>query len=63
MESKANKKGGEENLALIGQTNKGRGKVPSKGKGKSDEPTSQPGKKDLSKIKCFICNKHSHYAS
>jgi hypothetical protein len=26
MESKANKKGGDENLALFGQTNKGKGK-------------------------------------
>jgi hypothetical protein len=63
MESKANKKGGDENLALFGQTNKGRGKGPNKGKGKSEESTSQPGKKDLSKIKCFICHKHGHYAS
>jgi hypothetical protein len=62
MESKANKKGGNENRALFGQTNKGRGKGPSKGKGKSEESTSQPGK-DLSKIKCFIRHKHSHYAS
>jgi hypothetical protein len=63
MESKANKKGGDENLALFGQSNKGRGKGPNKGKGKSEESTSQPGKKDLSKIKCFICHKHGHYAS
>jgi hypothetical protein len=63
MESKANKKGGDENLALFGQTNKGRGKRPNKGKGKSEESASQPGKKDLSKIKCFICHKHDHYAS
>jgi hypothetical protein len=28
MESKANKKGGDENLALFGQTNKGKGKGP-----------------------------------
>jgi hypothetical protein len=31
MESKADKKGGDDNLALIGQTKKGRGKGPSKG--------------------------------
>jgi hypothetical protein len=40
MESKANKKGGDENLALFGQTNKGKGKGPNKGKGKSEESTS-----------------------
>jgi hypothetical protein len=34
-----------------------------KGKGKSEESTSQLGKKDLSKIKCFSCHKHDHYAS
>ena len=32
MESKVGKKDGEENLALFGQSNKGRGKVPIKGK-------------------------------
>jgi hypothetical protein len=43
MESKVNKKGGDENLALFGQSNKDKGKGPSKGKGKgkSEEPTSQ----------------------
>ena len=63
MESKAIKKDGKENLALFGQSNKGRGKKPNKGKGKSEESTSQLGKKDLSKIKCFSCHKHGHYAS
>jgi hypothetical protein len=63
MESKANNKGGGgENLALVGQTNKGRDKGPNKRKGKSEVSTSQP-KKDLNKIKCFICHKHGHYAS
>jgi hypothetical protein len=61
MESKASK-GVDENLALFGQTNKGKGKEPKKGKGKSEELVSQP-RKDLSKIKCFICHKHGHYAS
>jgi hypothetical protein len=42
MESKANKKGGDENLALFGYTNKGRVKGPTKGKGKSEESASQP---------------------
>jgi hypothetical protein len=54
MESNASKKGGDENLALFGQSNKGRGKGPSKGKRKSKESTSQPSKKDLRKIKCFF---------
>jgi hypothetical protein len=45
MESKADKKGGDDNLALIGQTKKGRGKGPNKGKGKSEESTSQPGRR------------------
>jgi len=60
MESKANKKGCDEYLALFGWTNKGRGKGPSKGKEKSEESTSQPRKKNMSKIKCFICHKHDH---
>jgi hypothetical protein len=63
MESKVDEKDGEENLALFGQSNKGIGKGPTKGKGKSEESTSKPRKKDLSKIKCFSCHKHSHYAS
>jgi hypothetical protein len=63
MESKANKKGSNENLALFDQSNKGRGKEPNKGKGKSEESTSQPRKKDLSKMKCFICHKNDHYPS
>jgi hypothetical protein len=37
---KGDKKDGEENLALFGQSNKGRGKGPNKGKGKSEESTS-----------------------
>jgi hypothetical protein len=62
MESKEGKKGGDDNLALIGQTKKGRGKGPNKSKGKTEESTSQP-TKDLSKLKFFICHKHDHYAS
>jgi hypothetical protein len=34
MESKANKKGGDDNQALFGQMKKGKGKGPVKGKGK-----------------------------
>lgn len=60
---KVSKKGGDKNLALFGQTKMGRGKRPSKGKSKSEESISQSRKKDLSKIKCFICHKHGHYAS
>jgi hypothetical protein len=63
MESKVGKKDGEENLALFVQSNKGRGKGLSKGKGKSEESISQPRKKDFSIIKCFNCHKHDHYAS
>jgi hypothetical protein len=62
MESKANKKGCDENLVLFGQTNKGIGKGPSKGKGKNKELASQLGR-DLSKTKCLICHNHCHYAS
>jgi hypothetical protein len=63
MESKASKEDGGENLALFDQSNKGKVKRPNKGKGKSDESTSQLVKKDLSKIKCFSCHKYGHYAS
>jgi hypothetical protein len=56
MASKVSKKGVNENLSLFGHANKGRGKGPSKGKGKSEELAFQLGKKDLSKIKCFICH-------
>jgi hypothetical protein len=61
-ESKASKQGdGEENLALVSQAKKGKGKG---SKGNSEGETSQPGKKkDLSKIKCFACHKSGHYAS
>jgi hypothetical protein len=36
MDSKVGKKDGEENLALSGQSNKGRGKGSSKGREKSE---------------------------
>jgi hypothetical protein len=52
MESKVDKKAGDENLALFGKKIKGKFKGPSKGK--SGELASQSRKKDLSKIKCFI---------
>ena len=63
MELKANKQGGDSDHALIGQTKKGKDKGQNKGKVKSEDPSSQLRKKDLSKIKCFICHKHEHCAS
>jgi hypothetical protein len=63
MESKGSRDGGDSDHALIGQTKKGKGKGPSKGKGKSEDSASQTRKKDLSKIKCFICHKQRHCAS
>jgi hypothetical protein len=42
MESKVEKMGGDENLALFGPSNKGRGKGPNKGRENSEESTSQP---------------------
>jgi hypothetical protein len=60
-ESKSNKQeDGEENLALVSQAKKSKGKG---SKGNSEGETSQSGKKDLSKIKCFVCHKTGHYAS
>jgi hypothetical protein len=63
MESKSNISGGDNDHTLIGQINKCKGKGPSKGKEKSEDPTSQLMKKDLIKIKCFIFHKNGHYAS
>jgi hypothetical protein len=61
-ESKASRQEGDKNLALVSQTKKGKGK--GSGKGKGEELASQPGKKkDMSKIKCFVCHKLGHYAS
>jgi hypothetical protein len=41
----------------------GKGKSSNK-KGNNDEGSSPPGKKkDLSKIKCFLCHKNGHYVS
>jgi hypothetical protein len=63
MESKAIKKGGDENLFLFGQTNKGRNKRLDNDRGKSEESTSQLVKKDLRKIKFFIFHEQGHYTS
>ena len=48
---------------VIGQSKKGKCKGPNKSKGKSEDLASQTWKKDLSKIKCFICHKKGNYAS
>jgi hypothetical protein len=58
--SKASRQGGrEENLTLVSQTRKGKGKC-SKKKGNSEEAISQLRMKmDLSKVKCFACQKLS----
>jgi len=63
MDSEANKNGGDGNLGLFGQMKKGKGKWPSRSKGKSEELASQWDKKYLSKNECFICHKFKHYAS
>jgi hypothetical protein len=47
-------------MALVSKTRKGKGKG---SKGNSEESTSHPDKKDLSKIKCFMCHKYGNYAS
>jgi hypothetical protein len=55
--------GGDENLALVSKTKKGKGKVFVK-KGKSQGEGQQSRKKrDMSKIKCYICHKNGHFAS
>ena len=59
---KANKKGGDNDHALIIQIKKGICKVPNKGKVKIEESSSQLGKKDLSIINCLICHKNYLYA-
>jgi hypothetical protein len=57
-ESKASKQGGSDDiLAFVSQKRKGKGKGSNK-KGNGEGATSQPGKKkDLSKVKCFACDK------
>ena len=49
----SSKTNGEEYCALVDKENKGKGK---KFQGES-------GKKDLSKIICFHCHEHGHYAT
>jgi hypothetical protein len=48
--------GDDENLALANQARRSRGNT-------SGESAPQAGKKDLSKVKCFVCHKNGHYAS
>jgi hypothetical protein len=56
-------KGDDENLALASQARKSKGKGSVK-RNTGGESTSQAGKKrDLSKVKCFVCHKSGHYAS
>lgn len=62
-DSTTSKNGGGKNLSLIGQAKKGKGQEPIKGKGRSEQSTSQSRKKELSEIKCFICHKHGNCAS
>jgi hypothetical protein len=50
----------EEDPTLVSNTRKGKGKG---SKGNNEESTSKTSKKDLSKIKCFVCHKYGHYAS
>jgi hypothetical protein len=65
-ESRPNKQGGgggDENLALVSKTKKGKGKVFVK-KGDSQGEGQQSGqKRDMSKIKCYIFHKNGHFAS
>ena len=49
----------EENCALAGKEKKGKGK-----KSYSKSKTSKEGNKcDMSKVKCFHCHEHAHYAT
>ena len=63
-EIRSNKQGGgDENLALITKTEKSKRKAFAK-KGNNYGGGHHPEKKkDLSKIKCFVCHKQGHYAS
>jgi hypothetical protein len=55
--------GGDENLALVSKTKKGKGKFFVK-KGKSQGEGKQFGqKRDMSKIKCYIFHNNGHFAS
>jgi hypothetical protein len=55
--------GGDENLALVSRTKKGKGKVFVK-KGDNQGEGQQSGhKRDISKIKCYIFHKNGHFSS
>jgi hypothetical protein len=62
MESKASKKGGDENLTYLVRQIRVEVKDPTRVRERvRSQPHNQ--EKDLSKIKCFIFHKHGHYAS
>lgn len=50
----------EENFALLGHARMGKGAAKVK---KGEGGSSQDGKKDISKVKCFACHKIGHYVS
>lgn len=63
-ESRANKYGGgDENLALINKMKKGKGNFFIKKGNNEGEGHHFEKKKEISKIKCFVCHKQDHYAS
>ena len=60
IESRNKQRGSnDENQALVAHTRKGR----REGSPKKEASLESRRKKDLSKIKCFACHKHGHYAS
>jgi hypothetical protein len=64
-ESRSGKKGGgaeNDNLTLVSKTKKGKGKVVNKGDSQGEGQQSRQ-KRDISKIKCYICHKNGHFAS
>jgi hypothetical protein len=52
----------KENLSLVSNTRKGKGKGSNK-HDDGEDSTSRKEKKDLSKIKCFMCHRYGNYAS
>jgi hypothetical protein len=64
-ESRSGKQGGgatDDNLALVSKTKKGKGKVVKKVDSQGEGQQSGQ-KRDMSKIKCYICHKNGHFAS
>jgi hypothetical protein len=63
--TQASKQGGgsaDENLALVSKTKKGKAKVFKKVDSQGEGQQSGQ-KRDMSKIKCYICHKNGHFAS